>query len=283
MKVIRTKTIYKELTFSEAIEQTYLYQKEFGIIPSGVKRFGNKAINRVRSGRDNWIKSIENKLDDNMFEKLDIIDKYQEANRIHDFELDKKLLREAKNNKMRVLRTDRGLNPMVISNKQKVKPDLDKIEEVYGRRFRKKMENSLNKGEDVILYPRLSGSEDLAHEIGHKMNESGSLIDRAVSKFNREVSRDNFNKFSDGSPYADKKSGVKELITRGIKGKSVIKEETNANKKGLDLLKKYGVKKEDLERAGKNLEIGTNSYRNDAKSYNKTPLLNILKSTKKIL
>lgn len=117
MKLRRSQSSnYLEITFSDAVNNAYLYQKEFGYIPKLLKRTKGKFISGVKNKRDSYIKRLEGEVDDSLLNNSDLYDKILESKRIHDFDIDKKLLRVAKNNNTRVLRTDKGFSPMFISS-----------------------------------------------------------------------------------------------------------------------------------------------------------------------
>lgn len=97
------------------------------------------------------------------------------------------------------------------------------------------------------------GLEKLAHEFGHVRNYRGNLLDQFIHK---------------GARFGNnlrKKSGVTNAVLDILGSKFINWEESNASKKGYEMLKTYGLSKEDLEAAKKIMDYALEKYRSQSK------------------
>lgn len=117
--------------------------------------------------------------------------------------------------------------------------------------------NKLEGRTEFISHPKYSGSERLAHELGHL--ENSKPLKHPISWLNSKLA--NSKKTRQG--YADTvydrdeipPSGWGETMRRYIASKSINHEEKVANKRGIKILKKVGATPEELERSKVNLKL----------------------------
>lgn len=123
----------------------------------------------------------------------------------------------------------------------------------------KKVAGELKKGKRLI---NLRGNYDesnpvLSHEIGHLINKTGTNREKKISELSEEYRGYNPNKEDRKILGSKKLKLIKEL---GKKAIIISKEERNAWKNGIDLMKKSGATKEEIKLAKKRGKLGVKSY-----------------------
>lgn len=191
--------------------------------------------------------------------------------------LNRKLLKVAKDKyNTRTLQMNNSPSKGNIISSNKPSKDIDKNDiKIVSERYMKedrpgpKLENASKSSTNIIFHPSGSGTEQLAHEIGHVMNRnSRNPISKAIS--NSEVS-----KYHNQTDMINKK-GLLNIAKGYIKGKVKLHEESKATKKGLELMKELGASKEEMKIARKNLKDMENSYRSGSKLSYLYPLKNTI-------
>ncbi len=106
----------------------------------------------------------------------------------------------------------------------------------------------------TIYWDRCDGLEGLAHEIGHVKNYRGNVLDRFINK---------------GANFS---SGIKSLpdgvinSLLSVLGSTLINwEESNASRKGYEMLKKYNLSPKELQIAKENMDNALRIYKSNSK------------------
>lgn len=276
-----------ERAFSEGYEYA---QKEFGFIQdvrrSGFGRTMKRNIGRFRN-------KIADKIDDsieNDFNKHGkVLFEYRQGERMINPNIERRLMRDVKSNNSRVVGVDldgmKGNYTALNSAMRDKFGDPRKAAESLisnpfysnAERIKNKISNSLSKGENVIFHPSGSGTDYLAHELGHIKNSSSkNPIRRLINKIgNNEGVRTDFNKFASFG-LNDDGIGVGTSVSRFIKGKTILREEKNATNNALRDLKRNGATQNELTTAKKSLQQGIDTYKNLVPAYYKAPISNLI-------
>lgn len=256
-----------------------LKQKEYNIIDdtyrSGIKRAYKKTIGNFRR---NTAKRLTDSIKSDINQVKESSRKLSNSSSIQNKSVENNLIKEASKEGIIVsnVKVDNTKGNYLVKDVN----DQDLIE--YSNNFGNKKEdveklkNQIKKSHKFISHPENSGSEKLAHEIGHVKNEKG-IISKQISKIansekTRSQIRSSFNKVRDTGD--DGSLGVKESAKRFVRAKAVELEENNANRKGLKLLKKSGASKEELNKARDNYKEGSKSYKHSGNVSWKTSLRN---------
>lgn len=265
-----------------------LRQKQFGLIKdiksSGLKRTMKRNIGRLRNKIANSLteKYIDEptKIANDKFIKFEL-----QNDKLTNPIIEKRMLREANKRNARVLSGIQDLPADFDLSRKEIRDQLHKIgkdsremdsffdNSNSGKRLDNKINNILKnkKIKHVISYSPGTDVTGLAHEIGHVDNSmSKNPIKRLINKVSGDPNlREEFSNVS-----FDNRSGIRTGIKRYLKGRALIKEESNASKKGLDLLKKSGITKEEFNIAKKDLDNALNTYKTAGNNYYRIPLIN---------
>ena len=96
-----------------------------------------------------------------------------------------------------------------------------------------------------------AGDDVLGHELGHQMNAvSKNPITRWINKTSK-----------DARAHSPKNSSLKEIVKDRFLNKAIEKEERNASKNSIKLLKKSGAPKEEIRKAKNNLNAALDTYK----------------------
>ena len=136
----------------------------------------------------------------------------------------------------------------------------------------RKLGKALIDNEYVINIPSGKSQAALAHEIGHVKNIYGKYTEK-ISELNDKVRK----------VYRDRRNlrvGFKNAIKSFKEGNILVKEEKNANKNAMKLLKSAGASKEELKDAKKELNLGVKSYRLGRNEFTKRAIAKRLKGRK---
>lgn len=260
-----------------------------------LKRVSQKYIGKVRRGIAEKLKySARKNREDSRF--LNVIMENAKPN--HNSSIEKRLIREARKNNSRVIGTigssSKGENLAIpitdikseIINKA-IKNSSNKAEANYYR----KILNTVNNGKTkyIIQHPSGTGTDLLAHEIGHTANSnSKNPVVRWISK-SQQIPRENHIKIQRSVLLKNKVGGIKNNELEGdalivyknpikafINNKLIKAEETNASNTGFKLLKKLGMPKEQLTEAAGTYKAGLSTYKNSGKAEVKESLANII-------
>lgn len=249
-------------------------QREFGILSdvvrSGVKRSYKKYVGRARRSIGNKLKDSINK---DLKDKRSAVNSFRNRDIVFDENVERKLIKESKNkyNSRTLgfpLGGDKSKN-LVLKSKD-IPKDL-KVSDFPEDQIRvaSKMINSSKKNNYIIFHPSKSGTDSLAHEIGHIQNENKGLFNRSISKLSSSIKMDQ-------KPLNDIKNdkGFRKGLGNLIKGKIRIQEEKNASKNAIRLLKNSGMKENDINKSRRNLDTALNTYIHDSNIRYKVPLMN---------
>jgi len=256
-------------------DEFLLYQKEFGVVSdlvhSGVKRTAKKYIGRIRTkmARPFYKSAIESS------------EKASKA--VNDFSAVKSLGTSAqtvKNTKKNVgklagkhnarINDIKGMDSGVCETGALNESITENYRESPFYRFSmdnskkgRKMFRNLRSGKhkQQILYDKNRPVVELAHEIGHLENQKKSkVVSHIANNPNvRSVIKGDINNLQ--TQGNNGRSGIKDIL--GLAGiKSIInREEKNATKRGLKVMKEAGATKEELERSKEHMKRGYDSYR----------------------
>lgn len=139
-------------------------------------------------------------------------------------------------------------------------------------RFAERADNS-----DYLIVHERGDTAGLAHEIGHIRNrESKNPITRKINK----ISEDNLDNIHDHTDLLDgnDEGSILKGVGNYFKQKAVIREEKNASKKGLNLLKKFKMDKKSRKNAKKDLDSALDSYKINGEISYKSPIMKKLQT-----
>lgn len=259
------------------------------------KRVGQKYIGRARRGIAEKLKeSARRNRNDSDFLNYIVENVKPNNNSL----VEKGLIREARKNKSRVIgiigpssKSENLTIPITdiksdIIN-EAIKNSSNKTEASYYR----KILNTSNsrKTKFIIQHPSGSGTDLLAHEIGHTANNnSKNPITRWISKSQQKprenhiniqksvLTKDNTNGLKNNELEGDAltiyKNPIKALIDNGL----IKAEEVNASNTGFKLLKKHKMPEEQLKEAVGMYQAGISTYKNSGKAKFKESLANII-------
>ena len=288
------------ITGSQFIEHLYSQgyyieeQREFGII-FGTKKAIKKLIKEVKDvpdkiKRTKTVRSWAGKIQDDINKaKKDIGDSNRDRIRIERLPsvnnrntVDK--LKNITKDKDTYLIYDESGRASIHNSSIKTKKQKEQIKS----RFKGLSEDEIkgiDKNNDIIVYPRGRKSEapSLAHELGHiESRRNGNPIEKITSKISRK-STPKFQKVVDGNGVVreDDSLGLVKSLIRKLKTKIIIKDETNATKRGLKLIENLkGKESREYIDSKKLLENDIKHYKARGELYYKTPLLKSLKPRK---
>lgn len=259
------------------------------IYRSGLKRSGRKYIGQLRRGIGNRLEASIRRNRINFRQAVNDINKYPI---VKNSILDRKLMKESNNLGGKVTRlnpTNTGgkvipaveKNKLDLSNHYFNPTDKETIffpEDALLKNYRRKVGMNLNqaidsgKYSDIIFYPVGSGTETLAHEIGHLSNSKSKGIRRLINQTGNKDMGD-FNHFIKNN-WRDNSSGLLEAGKRFIKGKVLLAEESNASKYGRSIMKNLGASVKDIDQTKKIQDRFLDTYKNQVSAYWKSPLKN---------
>ena len=288
------------ITGSQFIEHLYSQgyyieeQREFGII-FGTKKAIKKLIKEVKDvpdkiKRTKTVRSWAGKIQDDINKaKKDIGDSNRDRIRIERLPsvnnmntVDK--LKNITKDKDTYLIYDESGRASIHNSPIKTKKQKEQIKSRF-KGFSEDEIKGIDKNNDIIVYPRGRKSEapSLAHELGHiESRRNGNPIEKITSKISRK-STPKFQKVVDGNGVVreDDSSGLVKSLIRKLKTKVIIKDETNATKRGLKLIENLkGKESREYIDSKKLLENDIKHYKARGELYYKTPLLKSLKSRK---
>lgn len=197
-------------------------------------------------------------------------------------EIDEKLKEEARNLNAEIFDYDLniGQNRNVVIDLPNYKEDgglYDTVRKSSGESAAEKVKKAAKEGKSLIFHPKNSGTEMLAHELGHLDNEiKGGRIRKAAAKISKNPSilEDNYKA---GEGYNDGSRGIKEYLRRVKNSAAIISDEANASISGLKMLKKHGMSNKDLIKSAKNLYNAGKTYWYGTKPYRKVTKKNTIK------
>lgn len=255
MKIVRYKT-------------TCYSQKEFGI-KEDIRELTRVARGKVSDYRTIWADKLQNKANELVSSQGSLLDQHL-SNRVINPTLEKKLLRESFNRGNRVIgaRVNRDYDANHVYSSDSPFFFAVKHSKAIPTRMKNKIINATKKSKNIIFHPSNSGSEKLAHELGHTINMgSRNPYYRIVNQLAGEANQD----FSDsGMNY---RNPLKAAYDSGM----IILEEANANRHARKFLKKHGISPEEMKIAEKSLKAGMDSYKNLGKAAIYNSLGNVIR------
>lgn len=244
MKVIRYKT-------------TYYSQKEFGI-KEDLINLGKTAKRKIKENRGRLADKLQDRARELMSKQDSLLDQHL-SNKVINPTLEKKLLRESfkRGNRVLGLSTTGSDVNQVYSSKSPIFNFINNSDRVP-KRTKKKIINAAKKSKSVIFHPSNTGSEKLAHELGHAINmDNKNFIYRSINRLAEKS-----NQRAQDSGYIDYNNPLKAAYDSGV----ILLEEATANRHARELLKKHGISSEEMEIAEKSLKAGMDSYKNRGKA-----------------
>lgn len=258
-------------------------QKEFGIVSDSVNKLREKLANRLtKSIRGNIVAgdSALNKAAQGGIIKLPSskavrTNVYKEAHK--------------RGSRISRLNIQEGKippqSPQTMTNElaNKYSNAEDIIDRYKNKRKRvNRLRNSTERGNvkhQIIIPPRLSGIDQVSHEIGHISNvQSKNPITRLIHKKADESSHSSLENYEmiKSLMGTHRRSGIKSIMQDIINEGSIIAEERGASNKGLRILKKSGATKDELRTAKKNYRLALDSYKNKGLANIKTTIRNTI-------
>lgn len=120
-----------------------------------------------------------------------------------------------------------------------------------------------DKNISTVFWDRCDGLESLAHEFGHINNYNGNFLDRFINK---------------GAMFGNKiknlPDGVINALLSVLGSKLINWEESNASKKGYEMLKKYNLSPKNLRLAKENMDNALKIYKSESKIEWRKKLIN---------
>lgn len=120
-----------------------------------------------------------------------------------------------------------------------------------------------DKNISTIYWDRCDGLEELSHEFGHIKNYNGNFLEKFINK---------------GAKFSKKLINLPDGVINSllsVLGSTLINwEESNASKKGYEMLKKYNLSPKDLRIAKENLDNALNIYKSNSKIEWRKKLIN---------
>lgn len=244
-----------------------LYQKNYSVFQelyhSGIGRVKKKYLGRVRRG---IVDKIKKDARDQVAINIKLNRSFNNVPKISNKDLAIKVVKDGrKNGDVRVYDNDEfskavGVKPTAFMHKVPLK-DKEHYLNVYkekGKKYTPKMRRILKSLVDRKNIVNISGSykDDvavLAHEIGHAMNNTGSS-----GKKNQAISRLTLiNKH--------KKENPKGILNTFKKRYVELKEESNAWKNAMDLLKRNNATKNELRLAKNQRDVALKTYKSNGR------------------
>jgi hypothetical protein len=271
------RIIYFSDTYS--LPDLTIEQREFGILSdvvrSGVKRSYKKYVGRAR-------RSIGNKLDKSISEDINkrskILDELKSRSNPVINPRSEQTISQLSSDKYNteILTPDpsrySGKSTYISSSKRfkNIKPD--DLKEVSNGKFNgisNEMADILSKNKGLIISPKGSGTDSLAHEVGHVMNKKDSILSR-IRSLGDSISR------STKIPYKDLKNKKGLGLGEYVRGKIIVSEEKAASKNGMKILKGIGMSSDELRRSKEYLDKSLDTYKLEASARRKTPIKNLI-------
>lgn len=120
-----------------------------------------------------------------------------------------------------------------------------------------------DKNISTVYWDRCDGLEELAHEFGHVNNYNGNFLDKFINK---------------GAKFSGKvknlPDGVINSLLSVLGSKLINWEESNASKKGYEMLKKYNLSPKELRLAKENMDNALRIYKSNSRIEWRKKLIN---------
>lgn len=255
-----------------------------------LKRLGQKYIGRARRGIAEKLKESARK-DRGLAKDIENYFIHTNSPNNH-LPTEYKLIREAKNRGARVIgvlgkENIHSGNNVTFPKSSLQDIDTSKLIDKNEIRYFKKINNAIKdkRVEYIIQHPSMTGTDALAHEIGHVENSlSKNPIIKYISNKNKYGGiRERRGEIAKNIILPKRKiNSSSKLINNNVEGNSevvynspiknllhnkfIIQEEKNANKKALKLLKKNGMPKELIDNARFNFDLAEKSYKLSGKA-----------------
>lgn len=243
-------------------------QKEFGI-RENLLNFAKSANRKIGEHRTIWADKLQNRANELVNSQSSLLDQHL-SNRVINPTLEKKLLRESFRRGNRVIGA--GINKNNDTNHVFASDSpfffAVKHSRVIPTRMKNKIMNASKKNKNVIFHPSKSGSEKLAHELGHTINMgTWNPYYRIVNQLAGEANQD----------FEDSRMNYRNPLKAAYDSGMIILEEANANRHARRLLKKHGISPEEMKIAEKSLKAGIDSYKNLGKAAIYNSLGNVIR------
>lgn len=252
--------MYKVKRFSQ------VRQKNYGLLGdlrhSGLKRSYKKYVGEARRAVGDRIGKKVNELikDNNESINLSIGIPFNKSpfREIMNPKVSRDIIkRNAKKNGVRMMRSN---NPYIseISKASEVNEEIlrDKHKITNSRQIKKVM-NAVRSGDDIIFLGKSYGrSPDvIAHELGHAKNYHSK---NPITKLSHKVTS------SMHEPLNNDK-GLYQIAKHAIKNRALVKEESNASKSAIKMMKEAGASKDEIRQGKINLNLALDTYKSAEK------------------
>lgn len=161
----------------------------------------------------------------------------------------------------------------------------------YNKREMKFLKKMVKKKKNGVVLPKNSGIESDAHELGHSFNAKSKGLDGIISRLDPRAPKSGntppkniLSAYPSPKNEGDKKVGIFEALKDHFNNyknsKLILKEEENASKKALDILKRNGATEEQLIHAKENLDHSLESYKIGSDMATKSSWARVLRPAK---
>ena len=230
-----------------------------------VKRFST--INQKEFG---WIRNkLSKTISEEEQKKQDYMLDHEINPRIMNLEVEDKMINENKSTSVVVPKPDKKSPRVSFPNKlrsKNIKGALSDPENNFSEDDIKLLTLVMtreDKNISTVYWDRCDGLEELAHEFGHVNNYNGNFLDKFINR---------------GAKFSGKIKNLPDGVINSllsVLGSTLINwEESNASKKGYEMLKKYNLSPKDLRLAKENLDNALKIYKSNSKIEWRRKLIN---------
>ena len=230
-----------------------------------VKRFST--INQKEFG---WIRNkLSKTISEEEQKKQDYMLDHEINPRIMNLEVENKMINENKSTSVVVPKPDKKSPRVSFPNKlrsKNIKGALSDPENNFSEDDIKLLTLVMTRDDkniSTVYWDRCDGLEELAHEFGHVNNYNGNFLDKFINR---------------GAKFSGKIKNLPDGVINSllsVLGSTLINwEESNASKKGYEMLKKYNLSLKDLRLAKENLDNALKIYKSNSKIEWRKKLIN---------
>ena len=222
-----------------------------------VRRFSSheqKEFGKIRDRLSKTISEEERKREDYYLD-------YKINSRIMNPEVENKMINDNKSTSIVVskphLNESPGVNYPNKSRSKDIKNALNDLKNNFSEDDIKLLTLIMSRDDNkisTIYWDRCDGLESLAHEFGHVKNYRGNFLDRFINR---------------GADFSSKIKNLPDGVINSllsVLGSTLINwEESNASRKGYEMLKKYNLSPKDLQIAKENMDNALRMYKSNSK------------------
>ena len=260
--------LYSVLMTEDEVMLYSEFQKEFGVFQdianSGLKRTYKKYGGRARSAvAEKLHEKARKHLEEGKRAEISMYKDYISKISPETVNRSKKLAgKKAKTYKARINDFGPDTPSLCVSNEDLRKIPGNCLMSIDPSKADKKFFKEINSGriDHQIFYNKKNPVMDLVHEVGHIGNMvEGNRFQKKISSASKSR-RAHYN-----SAHYKKESGLKNALNQLLENKLILKEEKNASRRGLNIMKEAGATPKELEEAKKYLKTAEKSYEHGGK------------------